>query len=147
MELTVDLIWDTEYEQPDDLALDSYLEALGKELNISGGELAVRVVDDCVMKQVNAQFRNKDTVTDVLSFPSGIDANQEEIPHLGDILICWQQLLRQAEELVQSPQVEFRFLVLHGLLHLLGHDHETDSGEMMAIQGQLKNKLALFFEC
>ena len=97
------------------------------------------------MRALNAEHRAIDEVTDVLSFPlDGLD----ELPpglerQLGDVVICLAQAERQAAEAGVEPLAEVRTLVVHGLLHLLGHDHESDAGEMLARQDELNAALPL----
>ena len=91
------------------------------------------------MRALNAEHRELDEVTDVLAFPmDGVD----ELPpglerQLGDVVICFEQAERQAGEAGVELRAEVRTLVVHGLLHLLGHDHEADAGEMLARQDEL----------
>jgi probable rRNA maturation factor len=129
---------------PKTLELEACVNAIAAELNIDSGELAVRIVDEEFMRHTNASFRKKDAITDVLSFPPAWPQSPDQ-PHLGDLLICWPRTLEQAEELGQSPEVEFRFLVLHGILHLVGYDHESDRGEMLALQNKIQTQLQRFF--
>jgi probable rRNA maturation factor len=89
------------------------------------------------MRALNRQFRGKDAVTDVLSFPS--DARG----FLGDIVIAGGVSKRQARDAGHSPQVELRVLALHGLLHLLGYDHEADDGRMARAEARLRRKAGL----
>jgi|1186.fasta_scaffold187902_2 probable rRNA maturation factor len=91
------------------------------------------------MRALNARHRGLDEVTDVLAFP--LDA-RDELPiglerQLGDVVVCQAQAVRQAREAGAEPLVELRTLIVHGLLHLLGHDHETDAGDMLARQDEL----------
>ena len=91
------------------------------------------------MRALNAEHRGLDEVTDVLAFPlDGLD----ELPpglerQLGDVVVCFAQAARQAAEAGVETLAEVRTLVVHGLLHLLGHDHESDAGEMLARQDEL----------
>ncbi|NQY80390.1 MAG: rRNA maturation RNase YbeY [Candidatus Caenarcaniphilales bacterium] len=82
------------------------------------------------IQELNKNFRNKDKVTDVLSFNSVepiIELEGEELTPLGDIIICTKQAARQAEEYGFSLRRELIFLFIHGVLHLLGYDHETEA--------------------
>ena len=92
------------------------------------------------MKSLNRQFRRKDKPTDVLSFPAepGI---QSELA--GEIAISAEIATRNARTLGHSPAVEIKILVLHGILHLRGYDHECDNGEMARREKQLRAKLRL----
>ncbi len=91
-------------------------------------EVNVLLVDDENIRALNAQFRNIDSATDVLSFPLGQDGEYDENPEsgkkmLGDIVINVPQAERQAEEYGHSFQREMAFLTVHSMLHLLGYDH------------------------
>jgi probable rRNA maturation factor len=101
------------------------------------GDLSVAVVSDRRMRALNRQFRGKDAATDVLSFPS------EERGFLGDIVIAGGVAKRQAREAGHSIQTELRVLALHGLLHLLGYDHESDDGKMARVEARLRKKAGL----
>lgn len=89
------------------------------------------------MRALNRQFRGKDYATDVLSFPS------QERGFLGDIVIAAGVAKRQAREAGHSVQTELRVLSLHGLLHLLGYDHESDDGKMARVEARLRRKAGL----
>ena len=101
------------------------------------GDLSVAIVSDRRMRALNRQFRGKDKVTDVLSFPS--DARG----FMGDIVIAAGVSKRQAREAGHSAQTELRVLALHGLLHLLGYDHEADEGRMARAEARLRKKAGL----
>jgi len=101
------------------------------------GDLCIAVVSDRRMRALNRQFRGKDYTTDVLSFPS------EERGFMGDIVIADAVAKRQAREAGHSVQTELRVLSLHGLLHLLGYDHESDDGKMGRIEARLRRKAGL----
>ena len=89
------------------------------------------------MNQLNLEFRGKDFPTDVLSF-HGWD--EKELPgYLGDIVIC-PEIAADSAQLLSR---ELKFLVLHGMLHLMGYDHETDGGEMMRREAKLARSLGL----
>lgn len=101
------------------------------------GDLSIAIVSDARMRALNRQFRGKDKVTDVLSFPA------ETRGFLGDIVIAAGVARRQAREAGHSVQTECRVLALHGLLHLLGYDHESDDGTMARVEARLRNKAGL----
>jgi probable rRNA maturation factor len=100
-------------------------------------EFAVCVASEAAMRRANLQFRGENHATDVLSFPDG-DAG-----HLGDLLICARQAARQAQRLGHSVDAELKILVLHGVLHLLGHDHERDRGAMRRLESHWRRRLGL----
>ena len=102
------------------------------------GEVAVLLARDATLRKLNRQFRGIDKATDVLSFPSaGMGASK----HGGDLAISFETARRQAEEHEHTLNEELRVLMLHGLLHLAGMDHETDDGEMAAREAKLRKKL------
>ena len=103
----------------------------------ASGGLCIAVISDRRMRALNRQFRGKDYATDVLSFPS------EERGFLGDIVIAEGVAKRQAREAAHSLQTELRVLSLHGLLHLLGYDHEGDDGKMARVEARLRKKAGL----
>ena len=98
------------------------------------GAVTVAVVPDTRVRLLNRQYRRKDTATDVLSFPS------DERGYLGDIVIASGVARRQAAAGGHSLQTELRVLALHGLLHLLGYDHERDDGRMARLERRLRLK-------
>ena len=97
--------------------------------------LGVRFASDRELRRVNRDYRGKDKPTDVLSFPG---EENEEGHHLGDILISVPTARRQAAERGHAPEREIRTLLLHGLLHCLGYDHEADQGEMERLERRLR---------
>jgi probable rRNA maturation factor len=101
------------------------------------GDLSIAIVSDRRMRALNRQFRGKDKVTDVLSFPA------ESRGFMGDIVIAAGVSKRQAREAGHSAQTEVRVLALHGLLHLLGYDHDGDDGRMARAEARLRKKAGL----
>jgi probable rRNA maturation factor len=98
------------------------------------GEVAVLITDSRRVRALNRRFRKKDKATDVLSFPS---------ENGGDIAIAAQIAARNATRYGHPTADELKILVLHGLLHLAGYDHETDQGEMAARETVLRKRLKL----
>jgi probable rRNA maturation factor len=98
----------------------------------------VAFVSDQKIRQLNRQFRSIDKATDVLSFPS--EGPEDE---LGDIAISVETAALQAKENGLSFEKEIAQLILHGLLHLSGYDHETDNGEMNRLELRLRRKLGI----
>jgi probable rRNA maturation factor len=107
---------------------------------VTQGEVAVLLCDDRTIQLLNHRFRKKNKPTDVLSFPAQ-EALPEGLVHLGDVAISLQTAARQAASAGHSLERELALLLIHGLLHLLGYDHETDNGEMEAKEKQLREKL------
>jgi probable rRNA maturation factor len=101
------------------------------------GDLSVAIVSDRRMRALNRQFRGKDAVTDVLSFSSG------DRGFLGDIVIASGLATKQAKAAGHTVTTEVRVLALHGLLHLLGYDHEADGGKMARAEMRLRKKAGL----
>jgi probable rRNA maturation factor len=99
------------------------LEVLG----LSKVELSIVLVSDAQIRRLNKLYRNKDKTTDVLSFPIG--EKVEDWLILGDIVISVDAAKRQAQELGHSLKEELRRLLVHGLVHLLGYDHELGGEE------------------
>ena len=100
-------------------------------------EISVLFCGDGRMRALNRRFRGKDTPTDVLSFAAG----QGQL--LGDIVVSVPYAARQARRRGERTRREIDRLLLHGYLHLLGYDHETDRGEMDALEAKLKRRLGL----
>ena len=98
------------------------------------GTVTVAIVSDARVRALNRQYRRKDKVTDVLAFPSG------ERGHLGDVVIAAGVAARQAREAGHTLATELRVLALHGLLHLLGYDHERDDGRMARLERRLRRR-------
>ncbi len=118
------------------------------------GEVAIALVSDAHSQKLNSHYRKKNAPTDVLSFPSTgsrTPADGSRIPDpgsrhrsplLGDIVIATGTARRQARDAGHSYQAELRVLALHGLLHLLGYDHDTsdDRGRMMRVETRLRRQ-------
>jgi len=112
------------------------------------GEVTVALISDARMRTLNRSYRGKDYATDVLSFPVSASsaepaAPRDEAAYLGDIVIATGVAQHQAEQVGHPVSVELKVLALHGLLHLLGYDHETDSGEMARVESMLRRKAGL----
>ena len=111
------------------------------------GTVTVAVVPDSEVRRLNQRFRGYNKPTDVLSFPTESGAKSPEppssVPYLGDIVVARGVAAKQARTLGHSLRVELRVLALHGLLHLLGYDHETDSGRMARLEARLHRKAGL----
>jgi len=100
------------------------------------GEVTVALVSDARMRALNRMYRGKDYATDVLSFPAE-EGRKGRRGNLGDIVIATGVARRQARDLGHVLAVELRILSLHGLLHLLGYDHERDRGRMRTLEQRL----------
>ncbi len=99
----------------------------------AAGELAIVLTDDSAIRALNRDWRGMDKPTNVLSFPGGGNAPDDEAPHLGDVIIAYETTAREAQEEGKSLADHLTHLTVHGYLHLLGYDHETD-GEAEAME-------------
>lgn len=120
----------------DDRDVAKFVKRVARDVG-RGREFAVVVASDAALRQANARFRGKRSATDVLSFPDG------EQGRLGDILISAFRAERQAREFGHRIEDELKLLVLHGLLHLVGYDHEADNGEMRRVEKRWRRKYGL----
>ena len=93
-------------------------------------ELSIAFVDDATMRALNRKFRHRNKTTDILTFPD-------------EIVISLDQARRQARDEKHSLATEVRYLIVHGVLHALGYDHETDHGEMNALELRVRAKVGL----
>jgi probable rRNA maturation factor len=105
---------------------------------VGDAELSVRVVDPAESRMLNEKFRGVAAPTNVLSFPADLPAEIRPTL-LGDILICRQTVEREAEDQGKAPEAHWAHMVVHGVLHLLGHDHRTEeqAREMEALEVQI----------
>ena len=104
-----------------------------------GGEVSALLTGDRAIRKLNRQYRRKDAATDVLSFPALATAQGVA----GDLVISVETALRQAEERGHPLEMEIKLLLLHGLLHLAGYDHEADDGAMRRKEIRLRRELGL----
>src|SRR5277367_6803975 len=133
-------------------ALQRFLANVIQELGLEKESVAVCLISDAEMTRLNGQYRNKRRTTDVLSFPaeerrrpsslrSGIRKLRGSF--LGDIAISPVVAQRNARTFGRRFEDELRILTLHGVLHLLGYDHETDRGEMSRVEKRLRRRLGI----
>ncbi|HKP35457.1 MAG TPA: rRNA maturation RNase YbeY [Pyrinomonadaceae bacterium] len=107
-------------------------------------EATIVLVRDAAIRKLNRQFRGKDYATDVLSFPTQSEPFESETQDkLGEVVISVDRAAEQAKENGVSFENEVQQLILHGLLHLCGYDHETDKGEMNRLELKLRRKLGI----
>jgi probable rRNA maturation factor len=108
------------------------------------GAMTIAIVPDARVRALNRQYRRKDKPTDVLSFPASASrlrpGGPDERGYLGDVVIAAGVARRQAREAGHSLATELRVLALHGLLHLLGYDHERDDGRMGRLERRLRKR-------
>jgi probable rRNA maturation factor len=139
--------------------LHRFARTLGDEV-AGGREFECLITNDAELRRLNREFRGKDYATDVLSFSSGRLSLGVDCPDgaprqasgkkrssapslLGSMAISYQRAAEQAARFGHSAEQEIRMLMLHGLLHLLGLDHETDRGRMARIEAAWRRRLAL----
>ncbi len=115
--------------------LEKLIERLKEEFGVKDKGVTVVLVSDRKIRELNRTYRGRNRATDVLSF------SYDDESYLGDIIISVETALRQAQEEGHSLERELSILVIHGFLHLLGYDHETDHGEMRALERELWKKL------
>jgi probable rRNA maturation factor len=133
-------------DPPSPLFLPQSKSALTRFLNRArpliplSGSVEILLTDDTRIKALNQQFRRKNRPTDILSFPTPPEISQS---HAGDLAISLETAARQAVEHGHPLATELKILLLHGLLHLAGEDHEADSGQMAARELALRRKLKL----
>jgi probable rRNA maturation factor len=125
------------YQEGRDPELAPWLERLVAELAPVPASFAVRLSSEREMRRLNRTFRGRDYPTDVLSFPG--EATPEG-RHLGDVVIAVPVARRQAVAAGHPPGLELRTLLLHGVLHCLGYDHETDDGAMDRLEADLRER-------
>ena len=128
----------------DDERWRSFAEKVLLKLNLQGQGVTVAFVSDRGMRELNGRFRGRRATTDVLSFPAE-QAEFEKLSEatLGDVIISVEPAEKQAAEHGLSFEREVEQLILHGILHLCGYDHETDGGEMNALELRLRRRLGI----
>ncbi len=111
-------------------------------LRLPEGEFTLLLANDRRIRQLNREFRRQDKPTDVLSFPcEPVKGCPGEIPYFGDVIISVETAHRQGLERGNTLEQELKVLLLHGWLHLLGYDHETDQGQMRRKEKALQKRL------
>ena len=137
--------------------LELFLARVRRELGLAEADLTICFVSDAEIARMNQAFRKKKGPTDVLSFPaierrrpsllrrqSVQQKKRDATPSfLGDIAIAPSVARRNAKKLGRTLPSELQILILHGVLHLLGYDHETDRGQMDRLEARLRRKLRL----
>ena len=134
--------------------LESFLRRVKRELGLTQSNVTVCLVNDRAMARLNQTFRKKKGPTDVLSFPAVVRSkpvrlgprsapNSGKREYLGDIAISPATARRYAKDDGRHLASELRVLILHGVLHLLGYDHETDRGEMDKMEQRLRKRFGL----
>jgi probable rRNA maturation factor len=135
--------------------LELFLRRVGDELGFEGADVTICLVSDAEIARMNEAFRKKKGPTDVLSFPAAKRGKRVAVPirrgrrgslmdkYLGDVAISPATARRNAKNDGRTLGREIRILILHGVLHLLGYDHETDRGAMNRLEQRLRRRLGL----
>jgi probable rRNA maturation factor len=132
--------------------LQEFLQETQRELKIANSEITVAFVSDAEMARWNAAYRKEKGPTDVLSFPATAGLSQKfaakangakKAEILGDIAIAPETAKRYAKKNGRTLESEIRVLMLHGVLHLMGYDHESDQGQMNRIEQKLRRRLGI----
>jgi probable rRNA maturation factor len=133
--------------------LESFLRRVRNELGLEEDSLTVCLVSDAEIARMNEKFRKKKGPTDVLSFPTVARRRPARVrwgsrtvkpdEYLGDIVISPATARRYAKKHERKLSSELQVLILHGVLHLLGYDHETDRGEMDRVERKLRKRFGL----
>ncbi len=105
--------------------------------------VTIAFISDGRMRKLNLQFRAKHSTTDVLSFPFEPEEFETDADYLGDIVISVAQAEKQSRQNSLTLEHELKQLILHGILHLCGYDHETDDGQMNARELELRELLKI----
>ncbi len=156
----LEIEWIDQRKEPAEQGPDEFLKQVGEKVVENEGiqmdvSVCVTLLDPEEMRRLNAQFRKVDSVTDVLSFPmiegrlrdkgdrelTGAFDPETGCLFLGDLLFCPERIAEQAKEYGHSERREYGYMLAHGLLHLLGYDHETD--EQRAEMRELEEKALL----
>lgn len=109
------------------------------DITATGKNVELILVDDAEIKKLNAQYRNLDKPTDVLSFP----IKESKTDFIGSIVISVDTAKRVADELGHPLEEELKILFIHGLLHTMGFDHETDNGQMREAEAEIAKKIGI----
>jgi probable rRNA maturation factor len=152
--VSIDFAVEIPMTEEEKTAIDSVHEVLEKVAeieNLPAVSVSLTLVDNQRIQEINKEYRQKDTDTDVLSFPlfenrsEWVQEDWEDSVQLGDIILSLPKANEQAKEYGHSLLREICFLVVHGFLHLLGYDHETETEEkeMFSIQEEVLSRLGI----
>jgi len=123
--------------------LQQFYERVRRELGFAPESVTIQLISDKSMAQLNETYRKKRGPTDVLSFPANGSAPKRDAEYIGDIAISPETARRNARRFSRTLPAEMRVLILHGMIHLAGFDHETDHGEMDRIERRLRKRLGV----
>ena len=121
--------------------LEDFFDRVRRELRFPHEAVTVQLISDAAMSRLNQTFRHKRGPTDVLSFPANGARPKRSAPYVGDIAISPETARRNARLFSRTFPAEMRILILHGMLHLAGFDHEADHGEMDRLERRLRRRL------
>ncbi len=136
----VRFVWQRRPSGPAADRLRRVVDGVLSRSGVDGADVGIVLGDDALLERLNREYRHVESPTDVLSFPDGTRLPDGRTV-LGEIVISLDTARRQAAELGHGEIRELEELVLHGVLHLLGHDHETDGGVMDGIEIELRREL------
>jgi probable rRNA maturation factor len=123
--------------------LQQFYERVRRELGFAPESVTIQLISDDTMARFNETFRKTHGPTDVLSFPANGARRTQGAKYIGDIAISPETARRNARRFSRSFPAEMRILILHGMIHLAGFDHETDHGEMDRLERRLRKRLGV----
>jgi len=123
--------------------LQQFQERVRRELGFAPESVTIQLISDATMARLNETYRKKNGPTDVLSFPANGARPVPGAEYVGDIAISPETARRNARRFSRSLPVEMRILILHGMIHLAGFDHEADHGEMDRFERRLRKRLGV----
>jgi len=123
---------------PGERSLGDLLLKLRDRLAPKAEGISISYIDDRAMRKLNREHREINQTTDILSFPT--NPEKGAFQHLGDLVVSLPVAEKMAKKLGVSRRREVETLIIHGFLHLCGHDHESDKGEMLALQAELERE-------
>jgi probable rRNA maturation factor len=123
--------------------LQRFYERVRRELGFASESVTIQLISDQTMAQLNETYRKKHGPTDVLSFPANGASRAKHSDYVGDIAISPETARRNARRFSRSLPAEMRILILHGMIHLAGFDHESDHGEMDRLERRLRKRLGV----
>lgn len=143
--LDIKVLWEVEQEKNIEVLINTVVKkALEMQQVTADVELSIVITDNNSIRKINKEFRDKDMPTDVLSFP-GYEPEEieevkksEELMVIGDIIISKEKVVEQAKEYENTFEREFAYLLVHGILHLLGYDHMEESEKIIMRENEEK---------
>ena len=119
-----------------------WVEAALEDTSVENAELTLRLTDEEEMRRLNKRYRDRDAITNVLSFPYGVPSGPGQ-PLLGDIALCVSVIRQEAREYGLRGMERWAHMVVHGVLHICGFDHESDDDarRMEALEGRILGRL------